>query len=255
MVITSKENELVKHIRKLRDKKYRDEAGEFIVEGTKMIEEAVRENAKIKMIVVCEELNQNPLRKEILYKIAKEKIIYVNDKIFKVLTDVTTPQGILAVIEKSKDNEIDFSKDLFLVLDNIQDPGNMGTILRTADSVLLTQIIVPKGNADCYNPKVVRSTMGAIFRVKVIEVEDLAKTIKEMKKHKIQILATDLATDETIYDVSYKKSAIVIGNEGNGVSKEVLELADKKIKIPMPGKTESLNAAVATGIILYHAIR
>ena len=220
-----------------------------------MIEEAVRENAKIKMIVVCEELNQNPLRKEILYKIAKEKIIYVNDKIFKVLTDVTTPQGILAVIEKSKDNEIDFSKDLFLVLDNIQDPGNMGTILRTADSVLLTQIIVPKGNADCYNPKVVRSTMGAIFRVKVIEVEDLAKTIKEMKKHKIQILATDLATDETIYDVSYKKSAIVIGNEGNGVSKEVLELADKKIKIPMPGKTESLNAAVATGIILYHAIR
>ena len=255
MVITSKENELVKHIRKLRDKKYRDEAGEFIVEGTKMIEEAVRENAKIKMIVVCEELNQNPLRKEILYKIAKEKIIYVNDKIFKVLTDVTTPQGILAVIEKSKDNEIDFSKDLFLVLDNIQDPGNMGTILRTADSVLLTQIIVPKGNADCYNPKVVRSTMGAIFRVKVIEVENLAKTIKEMKKHKIQILATDLATDETIYDVSYKKSAIVIGNEGNGVSKEVLELADKKIKIPMPGKTESLNAAVATGIILYHAIR
>lgn len=255
MVITSKDNEIVKHIRKLRDKKYRDEKCEFVIEGTKMIEEAVRENAKIKMIVVCEELNQNPLQKDILYKVAKEKIVYVNDKVFKVLTDVTTPQGILAIIEKSKNNEIDFSKELFLVLDNIQDPGNMGTILRTADSVALTQIIVPKGNADPYNPKVVRSTMGAIFRVNVIEVEDLAKTIKEIKKHKIQILATDLATDYSIYDVNYKKSAIVIGNEGNGVSKEILELADKRIKIPMPGKTESLNAAVATGIILYNAIR
>lgn len=255
MVITSKDNEIVKHIRKLRDKKVRDESGEFVIEGIKMLEEAVREKAKIKMIVVCEELNQNPIPKDILYKVAKEKIIYVNDKIFKILTDVTTPQGILAVIEKSNRNEIDFSKDLYLILDNIQDPGNMGTILRTADSIGLTQIIVPKGNADCYNSKVIRSTMGAIFRVNVIEVLDLVKIIKEMKKHKIQILATDLATDYSIYDVNYKKSAIVIGNEGNGVSKEVLEIADKRIKIPMPGKTESLNAAVATGIILYNAIR
>ena len=255
MVITSKDNELIKDIRKLAQKKYRDEQNEFIIEGIKMIEEAVKENAKIKMVVVCEELNQGPIPKEILYKIAKEKIVYVSDKVFKSLTDVNSPQGILAIVEKSSKNEIDFSKDLYLILDNIQDPGNMGTILRTADSITLTQIIVPKGNADCYNPKVVRSTMGAIFRVNVIEVENLIKTIKEMKKHKIQVLATDLATDLSIYDVSYKKSAIVIGNEGNGVSKEVLAVADKKIKIPMPGKTESLNAAVATGIILYNAIR
>ncbi len=255
MVITSKDNEIVKHIRKLRDKKARDEENEFVVEGTKMIEEAVQENAKIKMVVVCEELNQSPIKKDVLYKIAKEKVIYVNDKVFKVLTDVTTPQGILAVVEKNNQNQIDFTKDLYLILDNIQDPGNMGTILRTADSVALTQIIVPKGNADVYNPKVVRSSMGAIFRVNVIEVEDLSKIIKEMKKHKVQILATDLSTDYSIYDVNYKRSAIVIGNEGNGVSKEILELADKKIKIPMIGKTESLNAGVATGIILYNAIR
>ena len=252
MVITSKDNEIVKHIRKLRDKKSRDEFGEFVIEGVKMIEEAVREKAKIKMVVVCEETSQDPIQKDVLYKIAKEKLVYVNSKVFKMLTDVTTPQGILAVVEKNNQNEIDFSKDLYLVLDNIQDPGNMGTILRTADSIALTQIIVPKGNADPYNPKVVRSTMGAIFRVNVIEVEDLAKTIKEMKKHKLQIFATDLATNDTIYDVNYKKSVIVIGNE---ISKEILELADKRIKIPMPGKTESLNAAVATGIILYNAIR
>ena len=97
--------------------------------------------------------------------------------------------------------------------------------------------------------------MGAIFRVKVVEVDDLVKAIKEMKKNKIKVLATDLRTDKSIYDVNYEKSAIVIGNEANGVSEKVLELADERIKIPMSGKTESLNAAVATGIILYNAVR
>ena len=100
MVITSKDNEIVKHIRKLRDKKSRDEFGEFVIEGVKMIEEAVREKAKIKMVVVCEETSQDPIQKDVLYKIAKEKLVYVNSKVFKMLTDVTTPQGILAVVEK-----------------------------------------------------------------------------------------------------------------------------------------------------------
>jgi TrmH family RNA methyltransferase len=256
MVITSKDNEIVKHIRKLKDKKYRDEHGEFVIEGIKIIDEATLENAKIKMVVVCDGcLNSDPIRTELLYKIAKEKVVYVSENIFKNLTDVTNPQGILAVVQKNKNPEIDYSKELFLILDNIQDPGNMGTILRTADSIGLTQIIVPKGNADPYNPKVVRSTMGAIFRVNVIEVLNLAEAVKIMKKQGIKIYASDLDGAVSIYDVNYKKSAIVIGNEGNGVSQEILKLADKRIKIPMPGKTESLNAAVATGIILYNAIR
>lgn len=193
---------------------------------------------------------------DFLYTIAKYNCIYVTEKVFSGITDVTNPQGILAVIGKNTDiNEIDYNQNLFLVLDNIQDPGNMGTILRTADSINLKQIIVSKGTADCYNPKVVRSTMGAIFRVKVIECEDLKKVVKEMKKRKIKVYATDLQTDKSIYDVDFKKSAIVIGNEANGVSKELLEIADEKIRIPMIGKTESLNAAVATGIILYEVVR
>ena len=208
------------------------------------------------MVIVCDGcLNSDPIRTDLLYKIAKEKIVYVSEKIFKYITDVTNPQGILAVVEKNLSNKIDYSENIFLILDNIQDPGNMGTILRTADSIALTQIIVSKGSADCYNPKVVRSTMGAIFRVNVIEVDDLSQIIKNLKKHKIQVFTTDLNTESSIYDVNYKKSAIVIGNEGNGVSKEIIELADKSIKIPMKGKTESLNAAVATGIILYNAIQ
>lgn len=119
----------------------------------------------------------------------------------------------------------------------------------------LTQVIVSKKSGDVFNPKVVRSTMGAIFRVNIIESENLVNTLKEIKKHKFKIAATSLQTEESIYDIEYKKIAIVIGNEANGVSKEVLDMSDKKIKIPMPGKTESLNAAVATGVILYEYVR
>lgn len=258
MVITSKDNEFVKHVKKLKEKKYREEYSEYIVEGIKMIGEAIGEQAKIKQIVVCEDCkNSGGIPQELLYEIAKYDCIYVSEKVFTQMTDVSNPQGILAIIDKSgnKETEIDYKADLILVLDNIQDPGNMGTILRTADSINLKQILVSKGSSDVYNPKVVRSTMGAIFRVKVIECEDLSKTIKELKKHKITVYATDLKTDESIYDVDYKKSAIVIGNEANGVSNEILELSDKRIKIPMLGKTESLNAAVATSIILYEAVR
>lgn len=258
MVITSKDNEFVKHVKKLKEKKYREEYGEFLVEGIKMIQEAILEEAVIKQIVICDDCKtESAIPSELMYEIAKYDCIYVSEKVFYTMTDVTNPQGIMAIIEKysSEENGIDFKEDFFLVLDNIQDPGNMGTILRTADSINLKQILVSKGTADQYNPKVVRSTMGAIFRVKIIECEDLVKTLKELKKHKIEIYATDLKTDKSIYDVDYKKKAVVIGNEANGVSTEILNLADTKIKIPMLGKTESLNAAVATGVILYETVR
>ena len=191
-----------------------------------------------------------------MYEIAKYECIYVTKKIFEYITEVKTPQGILAIIKKeSNENNIDYSQDIIVALDGIQDPGNLGTILRTVDSVGLNQILVSKDTADCYNPKVVRSTMGAIFRVKVIECEDLEKTLKEMKKHKYSILTTSLQTENSIYDIKYKKDVIVIGNEANGVTEKIQNLADKKVKIPMLGKTESLNASVATGVILYEYVR
>lgn len=258
MVITSKDNETIKHIKKLKEKKYRDEYSEFIVEGIKMLEEAINEKAEIKYIVICDDCKvQNSIPNEIMYEIAKYDCLYVTEKVFNYITDVNTPQGMLAVIKKPDihENQIDYQADNFLLLDNLQDPGNMGTILRTLDSLNINQVIVTKQTTDIYNPKVVRSTMGAIYRIKVIIVDDLVKTIKEMKKHKIKIYVTDLKTDKSIYDVDYKKSAVVIGNESNGVSEEVKEEATIRIKIPMIGKTESLNAAVATSIIMYEALR
>ena len=256
-VISSKENELIKHIKKLKDKKERDLSNEYIIEGIKLIQEAIQEKAKIKQIIICEECEKaEAIPKEIMYEVARYECIYITKKLYNYLTEVKTPQGILAVIEKeSNEKNIDYTQEIIVALDGIQDPGNLGTILRTVDSIGLTQILVSKDTADSFNPKVVRSTMGAIFRVKVIECEDLEKTLKKIKKHKFEIVVTSLQTKNSIYDIDYNKKVIVIGNEANGVQEKIQKLADKKVKIPMLGKTESLNASVATGIILYEYVR
>ena len=234
-VITSKDNELVKKIKKLKEKKYRDLENSYIIEGIKLLKEAIQEKAKIKQIVLCDDCEkQENIPKEFMYEIAKYDCTYVTKKIFKYLSEVQTPQGILAVIEKNnKDKEIDYSQDIIVALDDVQDPGNLGTILRTVDSIGITQILVSKGTADSYNPKVVRSTMGAIFRIKIIECEDLAKTLKEVRKHKFKIVVSSLQTENSIYDINYNKKVIVIGNEANGVEEKIQEIADEKIKIPM----------------------
>ena len=169
-VISSKDNEFIKHVKKLKDKKYRDMNQEFVIEGIKLIREAIEENADNKLIVICDNcLNSDVIPKELMYEIAKYECVYVTEKIFRTITDVNTPQGLLAIIGRnSTENEINYNQDIIVALDDIQDPGNLGTILRTVDSIGLNQILVSKGTADCYNPKVVRSTMGAIFRIKII---------------------------------------------------------------------------------------
>ena len=257
MIITSKSNDMVKHIKNLKEKKFREESQEFLIEGEKIILEAIEEKAVIKEIIIDNGAKDDgKFSNEFLEKIKAFGIVYVSQDIMQILSDVKTPQGVIAVVDKSSnDLNVDFSQDLFLILDNVQDPGNIGTILRTVDSLNLKQIIVKKGTCDIYNPKVVRSTMGAIFRVKVIEFNNICDIIKKLKDNNIKILATSLDGSLSIYNTDFIKSAIIIGNEANGVSQEVLDISDQKIKIPMLGKTESLNAAVATGIILYEAIR
>lgn len=255
-VITSKDNDNIKKIKKLKEKKYRKQEGKYIIEGSKLIEEAIKENAKIEQIIVCEDCITEATNSNLLYEIAKYDCIYVSEKVFKTLTDVSTPQGMLAVIKK-KDNkkEVNYNEDMIVILDGVQDPGNMGTILRTIDSAGLSQVIVTKEVVDAYSPKVVRSTMGAIFRVNVVRSDDLVHDLIEMKNNGFKVVVTSLDTNDSVYDVNYMKKVIVIGNEANGVSKEVQEIADYKVKIPMLGKTESLNASVAAGILIYEYIR
>ena len=261
-VISSKDNEIVKNVRKLREKKYRDLENAYIVEGIKMVKEAILEKASIRQIIICDDCEKSDsIPKDLMYEIAKYDCLYVTSKVFKYISEVQTPQGVLAVIEKNNninngETDINYNEDIIVALDDIQDPGNLGTILRTIDSVGLTQILVSKGTADCYNPKVVRSSMGAIYRVKVLECEDLLETLKEVKRNKFKILVTSLGDNsKNIYDMKYNKKVLVIGNEANGVEERIMNLADEKIKIPMLGRTESLNAAVATGIVLYEYVR
>lgn len=256
-IITSKDNKLIKHIVKLKDKKYRNEYNEYIIEGAKIVKEAIENGVKITNIV-C---SQNAMKIDVVDKYLSKylnKIDYVQvpDNIFKLLSDVETPQGVLAVVEKNNDNKkVDCLEDLVLVLDDIQDPGNLGTIIRTADSVGLKQIVVSKGTADAYSMKVIRSTMGAIFRVEIIESNDLVAQINELKDNGFSLITTSLQAKKSIYDIDFHKKIIVIGNEANGVSQKLLDLADQKTIIPMLGKTESLNASVATGVILYEYVR
>ena len=310
MLISSKDNQTIKEIKKLKESKYRKE--KFIVEGFKMLQEAVNEGADIEIVVVKtgnKELLENVNKllgrlnqsyetgNELLtYKYVKRlpRIIEVTENVFMQLTDVKTPQGVLAVIRKNiEDNVSDFEDenenknenenenenkndalkdgvnsrkidclskintgaDYILAVDGVQDPGNLGTIIRTADSANLKQILVSKDTVDAYSPKVIRSTMGSIYRVKIVECENLADVLDELKKHKFQIVSTSLDTENSIYDIDYRKKVVVIGNEGNGVSKEIQDLSDYKVKIPMLGKTESLNASVATGIMIYEYVR
>lgn len=256
-VISSKDNEQIKYIKKLKDKKFRDETKEYLVEGIKLVKEAIEENVTIKMIVVCEDCdNESTIEQSLLYEIAKYNCIYVTKKLFQSITDVVNPQGILAVVEKGDNNDnIQYNEDIIVALDGIQDPGNLGTILRTADSANLKQIILTTDCADPYNPKVVRSTMGAIFRMNIITTDNLQKTLQTVKKHKFEVMATSLEATKSIYNIEYRKKVIVIGNESKGVSKEIQDMADIKVKIPMLGKTESLNASVACGIMIYEYVR
>ena len=247
MIITSKDNEIIKNIKKLKEKKYR--LNSYIVEGIKMVKEAINENQEIALIAIREDFKIDFDTKNI-------KTVTISNRIFNDISDVKTPQGILAVIKKNQNNQIETNQEYILALDSLQDPGNMGTIIRTADSANINQIIINKTTVDPYSPKVIRSTMGAIYRTNIIEVEDLKATLKEMKSKGFQIITTDLKATQSIYDINYNnKTVVVIGNEANGVSQEILQTADKKVIIPMLGKTESLNASIAASIMIYEYVR
>ncbi|MBQ9314444.1 MAG: RNA methyltransferase [Clostridia bacterium] len=272
-MITSKSNELIKYIKSLHQKKYRDEYKKYFVEGIKLVEEAINENMSIDRIIICEEIYVNDANGDGLAKmsILIDKIEYVSKNVFEYISDTKTPQGIMAIINMpdndkhsgaqytSKQIEHDICSgaqcapdNIIFALDNIQDPGNLGTIIRTLDCAGINTLLLSKGTVDLYNPKVIRSTMGAIYRVNIIENLNLKEKLIELKNEGYKIIITDLSAKKYHYELNFdEKLVIVIGNESNGVSQEIKDVADIKIKIPMIGRTESLNAGVAASIIAY----
>jgi len=252
MEIKSKENNQIKYIKNLFQKKFRDENKEYIVEGTKLVEEAM-EYSNVSKIIISSTYS----KKEEIIKISKDmEIIEVSDNLFSYLSDTKSPQGIMAVVKQNLNQKIK-KDDILFILDDIQDPGNLGTIIRTLDSAGYKSLVLSKNTVDVYNSKVVRSTMGAIFRINFIKLDmELSRYIKSLKEEDYKIAVTSLKDSYKIYDFDFNnKIAIIMGNEANGVEKEIFELADYKINIPMIGKTESLNVAVATSIIAYEKVR
>ena len=237
MEITSISNSQIKRVASLQNKKYRDEYKEFFIEGEKSIKEAIKFNQKIKNIYYCPKM--------IDYKLDFPGI-EVTEEIIKKITDVTTSQGIIAVCEIPK--YFEFKKDRILFLDRLQDPGNVGTIIRTADAFGFDAVFLSKGCADVYSPKVVRATMGSIFHLPVIQNVE----VEEIKSIGNKVYSSTLEKSEFLEKIEIPQQfTLVIGNEGNGISEEVKNITDKFVKIKMNGNAESLNASIAAGILMY----
>ena len=259
-MVTSNQNPVIKEIKALRERKFREEKRLFFIEGIRFVEEALNAGAGIELIMVSERLQGIKGGKKILEKAAawKHKVVTVSDRLFREVSDTENPQGVLAVVKMMDYSLVDVVRDnsLVLILDSLQDPGNMGTIIRTADAAGVTGIIISKGCVDIYNPKVLRSTMGSVFHVPFCITDNLNKTVEWLKSNNIRLLAAHLDGASNYFDLDLKGSiAFIVGNEANGISDEIASLADLLVKIPMPGKAESLNASVAAGLLMYEAVR
>lgn len=257
--ITSLRNPIIKEIKGLYRKRDRWENKLFIMEGIKIIDEAISNNINLKYIVYNDKLLlTDDGQKFYNHNIDFPRLIKVTEGIFKEISDTDNPQGVLAVGEfvlNSLDNDVDL-KSSFLFLDALQDPGNLGTIIRSCDAFKLDGIILGENCVDSYNPKVVRATMGSIFRVPIYYIKNNTHCLMKLKDSNFKLYATSLDGSVPNYDIDYRdKYVIVIGNESQGVDDSILAIADGLIKIPMPGDAESLNAGVAASIIMYEAMR
>ncbi len=255
--IKSSKNSLIKEIKSLYRKKERRKLGLFLVEGIKIVEEIVDKNYSIKKIVYTDSIFSNKDGKKLMEKIgSSKKLVNVPENIFKEISDTENPQGILGLasipLYEIEDLNLDNVK-LLLYLDGVQDPGNMGTIIRTADAFNIDGIIIAEGCVDPYNPKVARATMGSIFRVPLYFVDDGVSKIKRLKSEGLKLYSSSLIGSVDIDGLDFKNTIVAIGNESNGVSTEIYNLSDKLIKIPMLGESESLNAGVAASIIMYQS--
>ncbi|MCI5621553.1 MAG: RNA methyltransferase [Lachnospiraceae bacterium] len=253
-MITSNSNPQVKNIIQLVKKaKARNEQRLFVVEGVKMFAEAPKE--WIRQVYVSESFETKKEHKELLAHVSCE---VVSDSVFKTMSDTQTPQGILALLQQPSYGVEDLLNQPahLLVLEDIQDPGNLGTMFRTGEGAGISGIIMSRGTVDVFNPKVVRSTMGSIFRVPFFVAEDLKGIIEELKRRDVKHYAAHLLGSCSYDEPDYTgATAFLIGNEGNGLSDDIASLADCRIRIPMAGQVESLNAAIAATLLMYEAAR
>lgn len=249
IIIESNQNKIIKEVNSLKAKKERDKTGLFILEGKRLVDE-IPNSWEIKYLLKGESYSED---------INFEKVYTVKDSLFEKISETVNPQGILAVchIKEFDVTNVDYSNSpFFVVLENVTDPGNMGTLIRTADAAGADGIFLSKGCVDIYNPKVIRATMGSIFHLPIYRNLNLMDLMEDFKNNNVKTLAAHLKGTSTPYKVDMTTAcAVIIGNEANGLSDEISEMASDLVKIPMPGKAESMNAGIAGGILIYEAVR
>ena len=242
-IITSKANSVVKNAKKLHQKKYRKSA--YLIEGWHLFEEAVQAGVTIEKVFALESYRDQ--------LVAFPQTIWVSEEILLDLADTQTPQGIVAVIQKEEVGLPDLHQGKYLFLEDVQDPGNVGTMIRTADAAGFTGVIVSDKSADIYSLKTLRSMQGSHFHLPIYRMP-LVSFVEEAKKSNLLILATTLSRDSEDYrDLSpLEDFVLVMGNEGQGISSVMAESADQLVHIGMKGRAESLNVAVAAGILMFY---
>lgn len=272
--ITSGDNRVFKEAVQLKQKKYRDERNKYIIEGPNLIREALRNGGEIKLVILSEDCGEDIFEKEFIKEgfspeTADIPMVMMPPGLFRRLSDTETPQGILAVVKKKTYTEEEFfsptpgpdaagrnAPSNIIVLDRLQDPGNIGTIIRTADAAGYLGAILMKGTADIYSPKVVRAAAGSLFRLPVLFAETPEQAIFWLKRHGKTVVCTAIAGRMPYYDADLSENiALIIGNEGNGVCEEFAAKSDLLVTIPMEGTVESLNAAAAAAILMYESVR
>ena len=237
--ITSVNNEYIKFLSKLKDKKTRIQEQKFIVEGFHLVEEAYKANVLLEVLTVDENINYKNI-----------EITVVNKSIIEKLSTTKNPQEIIGICKLNPIKDIKGNK--FLLLDNINDPGNMGTLIRSSLGFGIDTIVISNDSVDVFNEKVIRASQGAIFNVNIV-YENLLTVIEELKAQNVKVIGTSLESSVDLKEVEkLEKYAIVLGNEANGVKKEILDETDINVRIKMDSKLESLNVAVAGSIIMYY---
>lgn len=253
-VIKSKNNPKIKAWKKLLTKKARMITQSYLIEGTHLAKEAIQERAPIHQWIITENYyDEHPEIIELLD--TTTEITYVSDSVAKELSATQSPQGIFAIVGMDNSEAFNWNGSRYLLIDQVQDPGNLGTIIRTADAAAIDGIIIGHGTVDVYNDKVIRSTQGSIWHLPMIEM-NLIEAIEQLRNNQVKVFATALHKDAKSYKEinNIEKMALVVGNEGQGVQEVIQELADELTFIPMPGKAESLNVSVASAILLFHFI-
>lgn len=239
-----------KKLKKLSQKKYREESRLFVVEGSRAVEDAVLSGALTEILVTDKYVQQHGILQ------SDTPVFLVEEKWMNDLCNTSTPQGIAGIAAMVHQEKLPSCPGFYLFLDDLSDPGNLGTILRTADAVGCDGVILTSDTVELYNPKTVRSTMGSLFHVPIYRISDKSEALMTLKAlgSPIVVSSLDAAVDYREAGLN-RPCTIVIGNEAHGVCDLVQSLADRRIKIPMPGRAESLNAAVAAAILLYEHLR